>query len=259
MEDLVVADATLSTEASDHDGGVDVPSDRLGDAPSNSYAHRVRLLCISDIHGHADALSAVLAAAEQRGYAQVLVAGDSCFPGPDALETWRRLMHIRAVVVQGVGDRAIATLDTKSVVPKNPHERSRLERLAKTRGELGELILTRLRRLPTSHRINLEDGSELLLIHGSPADPFEPFSHDMTDEEMTALLGDDPADIIVCGGSHVPFDRMVQGVRIINVGSVGEAPSGTNRSDVHADLTIIDTHKAGIEVEQIVVPLGKAA
>jgi predicted phosphodiesterase len=217
------------------------------------------MLCISDIHGHADALSAVLAAAEQRGYAQVLVAGDICFPGPGALETWRRLTQIRAVVVQGVGDRALATLDTANVVPKNPHERTRLERLTATRGELGELILTRLQRLPTTHRINLEDGSELLLIHGSPADPFEPFCHDMTDEEMAALLGDDPADIIVCGGSHVPFDRIVQGVRIVNVGSVGEAPSGAGRGGQHADLTIIDTHKAGIEVEQIVVPLGKAA
>jgi predicted phosphodiesterase len=219
----------------------------------------VRLLCISDIHGHADALSAVLAAAEQRGYAQVLVAGDICFPGPDPLETWRRLAQIRAVLVQGTGDRALATLDTAKVVPKNPHERARLERLAKMRGELGDLILTRLRRLPDVHRINLEDGSELVLMHGSPSDPFEPFSHEMTDEEMMALVGDDPADIIVCGGSHVPFDRMVAGVRIINVGSVGEAPSGTERTGQHADFTIIETHKAGIEVEQLVVPLGKAA
>jgi predicted phosphodiesterase len=116
-----------------------------------------------------------------------------------------------------------------------------------------------LRRLPNTHRIDLEDGSELLLIHGSPGDPFEPFSHDMTDEEMSALLSDDPADIIVCGGSHVHFDRMIAGVRIINVGSVGEAPSGTERGGQHADFTIIDTHKAGIEVEQLVVPLGKAA
>jgi predicted phosphodiesterase len=259
MENLVSMLATLSFAANDYDEETYVPSERLGEAPPNSYARQVRLLCISDIHGHIEALSAVLAAAEQRGYAQVLVAGDICFPGPGALETWRRLTQIRAVVVQGLGDRALATLDTAHVVPKNPHERERLERLAATRGELGELILTRLRRLPNAHRINLEDGSELLVMHGSPADPFEPFSHDMTDDEMAALLSDDPADIIVCGGSHVPFDRIVAGVRIINVGSVGEAPSGAQRVGQHADFTIIDTHKAGIEVEQLVVPLGKAA
>lgn len=259
MEQWVFRHATLFGDAHEAHANISVRSDRLGEAWFNSYARQVRLLCISDIHGHADALSAVLAAAEQRGYGQVLVAGDICFPGPDALETWRRLTQIRAVIVQGLGDRALATLDTANVVPKNPHERTRLERLAATRGELGDLILTRMRRLPSTHRMNLEDGSELLVIHGSPADPFEPFSHDMTDEEMNALIGDDPADIIICGGSHVPFDRMVSGVRIINVGSVGEAPSGTERSGQHADFTIIDTHKAGIEVEQLVVPLGKAA
>jgi predicted phosphodiesterase len=62
---------------------------------------------------------------------------------------------------------------------------------------------------------------ELVVVHGSPADPTEPFSHEMTDDEMNALLGDDPADIVICGGSHVPFDRFVRGVRIVNVGSVG--------------------------------------
>ena len=57
---------------------------------------------------------------------------------------------------------------------------------------------------------------------------------DRLDEEMLALLGDEPGDIIVCGGSHVPFDRSVADVRIVNVGSVGEAPTGD-----HAAATII--------------------
>ncbi len=63
----------------------------------------MRLLCISDIHGHAEALGAVLAAAERRGYDKLLVAGDLCFPGPEPLATWRRLTHAGAVCVQGVG------------------------------------------------------------------------------------------------------------------------------------------------------------
>lgn len=219
----------------------------------------MRLLCISDIHGHAESLSAVLAVAERRGYDKLLVAGDLCFPGPEPLATWRRLSQLSAVLVQGIGDRALAMLDIAKVVPKNPHEKSRIERVAQVRAELGDLILTRLARLPLTYRMPLEDGTELLLVHGSPLDPSEPFCHDMTDEEMAALLGDDPADIIVCGGSHTPFDRMVQGVRIVNVGSVGEAPSGQVGVSGHADVTILSTSKLGVEVEQIVVPLGKAA
>ena len=138
--------------------------------------------------------------------------------------------------------------------------RARLDRLAQVRGELGELILARLVRLPQSVRIPLEDGGELLLVHGSPVDPFEPFSHDMSDEELLALVGDDPADVVVCGGSHVPFDRTVGGVRIVNVGSVGEAPSGAlSAGSSHADITFLATNGSEISVEQLAVPLGKAA
>jgi predicted phosphodiesterase len=228
----------------------------------------VRLLCISDIHGHADALAAVLATAERRGYDKVLVAGDLCFPGPQPLETWRRLTQAGAICVQGVGDRAIATLDPGRIRPRSEHERERLDRMAEVRRELGELILTRLSRLPTTVRLPLDDGGELLLVHGSPADPMEPFSHDMSDEEMGALLGDDPADVVVCGGSHVPFDRLVAGARIINAGSVGEAPGGSGSGPAHhADAMLVEVSTlatgagspADVRVERLIVPLGKAA
>ena len=41
------------------------------------------LLCLSDIHGHLDALRAVLATAERRSFHKLLVAGDIVFPGPE--------------------------------------------------------------------------------------------------------------------------------------------------------------------------------
>jgi predicted phosphodiesterase len=219
----------------------------------------MRLLCISDIHGHEAALAAVLATAERRGYTQLLVAGDICFPGPDALATWRRLTQAQATCVQGTGDRALATLDMSNVRARSDHEKARLDRLSEVRTELGELILARIARLPPTLRMPLEDGGELLLVHGSPADPMEPITHDMSDDEVLALLGDDPADVVVCGGSHVPFDRMVGGVRIVNVGSVGEAPAGRVQVASHADATFIETNERGVTVEQFVVPLGKAA
>ena len=222
----------------------------------------VRLLCISDIHGNAAALAAVLATAERRGYDRILVAGDLCFPGPEPLETWRRLTQANALCVQGVGDRALALVDPAAVKAKTEHERARLNRLAEVRKDLGELILARLARLPLSTRIPMEDGGELVLVHGSPADPMEPLSHDMSDEEISALLGDDPADLVICGGSHVPFDRMVAGVRVVNVGSVGEAPPGHGSSSLHADATWIETQGPGggeVVVQQLVIPIGKAA
>jgi predicted phosphodiesterase len=210
------------------------------------------LLCISDIHGHLDALRAVLATAERRSFHKLLVAGDIVFPGPEPLETWRRLAAATAIMVQGLTDRAVATLDPGTLRARSEHERDRLDRMRVTREALGELILQRIRRLPTHVRVPLEDGGELLLVHGSPADPAEALTHDMTDDEINALLGDDPADVVVCGASHVPFDRTVGDVRVVNVGSVGEAP-GAGAHIAHA--TWIESTPAGLRVEPIVVPL----
>lgn len=212
-------------------------------------------LCISDVHGHLDALRAVLATAERRSFHKLLVAGDLVFPGPEPLETWRRLTAASAVLVQGLTDRAVSMLDPGALRPRSDHERERLDRMRATREALGDLILQRIRKLPTHVRLPLEDGGELLLVHGSPADPGEAITHDMSDEEISALIGDDPADVVVCGASHVPFDRMVQGVRIVNVGSVGEAPAAGMRL---AHATWIESTPRGLFVEPIVVPLDDA-
>jgi predicted phosphodiesterase len=213
------------------------------------------LLCVSDIHGQLDALRAVLATAERRSFHKLLVAGDLVFPGPEPLETWRRLTAAGAVMVQGLTDRAVATLDPGALRPRSEHERERLDRMRGTREVLGELILQRIRRLPTHVRVPLEDGGELLLVHGAPIDPGEAITHDMPDDEINALLGDDPADVVVCGASHVPFDRMIGGVRVINVGSVGEAPAGNLRV---AHATWVESTPRGLHVEPIVVPLDAA-
>lgn len=209
------------------------------------------LLCISDIHANLDALTSVLATAERRSFHKLLVAGDLVFPGPEPLETWRRLTAAGAVLVQGVSDKAVVTLDPGELHATNEHEQQMIDRVRAVRAELGDLILERLKRLPTHVRVPLEDGGELLLVHGSPVDPAEALTHDMSDDEIDALLGDDPADVVVCGMSHVPFDRTVGGVRVINVGSVGEAPDGTRV----AHATWIESTPTGLYVTPMCVPL----
>jgi predicted phosphodiesterase len=210
----------------------------------------MRFLCVSDIHGNHRALEATLRAAELRGWDQLVACGDHCFPGPDPLAVWKTLVSHQALCIQGVGDRALAELDPDGLSAIGERERARLRRLRETHRELGEIIIARLGKLPPVARLSAESGHALVFVHGSPADPTEPFTHDMTDEQMLALLDEEPADIIVCGGSHVPFQRQIDELRIINVGSVGEAP-GANV----AHATIIDTHPVGVTVSQFDVPL----
>lgn len=226
------------------------------------------LLCISDIHGNLDALRAVLATAERRSFHKLLVAGDLVFPGPTseyvpgtALETWRRLLAANAIMVQGVSDKALVMLDAENVVAKSDHEKAMLARVRDVRRELGDLVLERIRRLPSHARVPLEDGGELVLVHGSPHDPGEAITHDQDDEEVNALMGSDPADLVVCGMSHVPFTRELGELKIVNVGSVGEAPDGAVvgpnglKKPRVAHAAWIETTPAGLSIEHIAVPL----
>src|SRR5690606_9347911 len=108
----------------------------------------MRFLCISDIQGNVRALQTLLEEADARGFDQLIVCGDICWPGEDPLEVWKILAARNAVCVQGLGDRALATIDAKKLAGATPEERARVERLKTTKRELGELILARLAKLP---------------------------------------------------------------------------------------------------------------
>jgi predicted phosphodiesterase len=184
------------------------------------------MLLISDIHGRLDALDAVLEEASRRLIKRVYVAGDILNGGPDPLGVWRRLTEVKAHCVRGVSDSALCSVDASKLVPMNEVERQKLDAFLWTRRTVGELVLESLRRLPLSLRVPLIDGSEVVIVHGSPNDPFQEITQDMDDDEVLALVSDDPADVVVCGASHVPFQRALDGVHVVNVGSVGAAPEG---------------------------------
>jgi predicted phosphodiesterase len=210
----------------------------------------MRFLCISDIHGKASALRQVFAEAENWGYDQVVVCGDLCFPGPDPLQVWKLLVERNALCVQGLSDKALSRLNPDRLMHRFPEEQEQIDRLRRTRRELGDVIVARLGQLQTVARLPLESGHEMIVVHGSPADPFESFTFDQSDDEMLALMGEDPADIVLCGGSHAPFQRQIDELRIVGVGSVGEAPTPGI-----AYATVVTCHEISTSVEQYHVEL----
>ncbi|HJK97083.1 MAG TPA: metallophosphoesterase family protein [Polyangiaceae bacterium LLY-WYZ-14_1] len=205
--------------------------------------HPVAIL--SDVHGNRVALEAVLADLADRGFQDLFVAGDLLLGGDDPLGTWQLLQQRGARCVRGLSDEALARIDPATLEPSGPEQERSAARFLETRQAIGDLVVERLRRLPEQIRVPLIDGGELLVRHGAPADPTVELSHDLDDDELLALLAGDPADVVACGASHVPFDRVVAGVRVVNVGSVGQAPEGEV-----AHYTILTPRFDGPEVEQ---------
>jgi predicted phosphodiesterase len=203
------------------------------------------LAFFSDLHGNLAAFDAVLAELDRQGVETFFAAGDLLLGGDDPVGVFKRLQQRGVHCVRGPSDVALVELDPDVLKAANEEQAARLEVFAETRRSLGELALRTLSQLPDTIRIPLVDGREILVVHGSPADATVEMSHDLDDAELNALIADDPADFVICGGTHVPFQRDVEGVRIINVGSVGEAPEGRN-----AHYTVLTPRIEGTLVEQ---------
>lgn len=200
---------------------------------------------LSDLHGNLAALNVVLAELERLGVKRLFVAGDLLLGGEEPLQVWQRLQALGATCTRGPSDMALAAVDPQSLVPIDDEQRRQARAFAETRAAIGDLVAERLRRLPEQHRIPLIDGREVLMVHGSPADPGRELGHDLEDEEILALLNDDPADIIICGATHVPFQRTVEEYHVVNVGSVGAAPEGQI-----AHYTVLTPNMSGADILQ---------
>lgn len=199
----------------------------------------------SDVHGNLRALEAVLDELERRGVGDLYVAGDLLLGGDEPAAVFKRLSQVGAKCVRGIGDTALTQVRPGSLRPTDDAQRALAERFAQTRTAIGDLALKFLERLPETRRIPMVDGTEIVVVHGSPADPTVEITHDLEDDEIRALCADDPADIVVCGASHVPFVRVLEERKVVNVGSVGAAPEGNV-----AHYTIITPRVEGTIIEQ---------
>jgi predicted phosphodiesterase len=174
----------------------------------------------SDVRGNTEALEAVLAEVARRAIVDIYSIGNHVFGGADPVATWMRLSQASVHMTRGMQDLALVTMNPEKLRPTTEREAEIAAEFRRTQEALGDFVLTRIRKLPERIRLPLLDGSELVACHGSPSDNSIELTHDLDDEELVALLADDPADIVVAGGAFTPFQRDVAGVRFVNVGSV---------------------------------------
>ena len=160
-----------------------------------------------DIHGNLAALEAVLA--EVPDDATILVGGDICAGGEQPSETLERLRALgdRVVWVRGNTDREL-TPGEAAVAPA--------ELLDATRALLSDEQIRFLHALPETQQID-----RVLYCHASPRNDMDIFTERTPEENIAFLFADVDADVVVCGHTHMQFDRTIAGKRVVNSGSVG--------------------------------------
>ncbi|GHG18223.1 metallophosphoesterase [Deinococcus indicus] len=191
----------------------------------------MRLAFISDLHGNIHALTAVKRFLSEHIVNQVIVVGDlvgyGASPGP-VIDFVKREGWVTGLgssdmrVAMELGDRA----DRKGVADQV---------LGWTKKMLAPEQVDFLRRLPPGGRIVTPIG-RVRYFHGSPHDPEARLDLMAQERELEALAETLGARVVVVGGSHVPFVRVVGETTFVDPGSVGL----TLNHEPGADVAIVD-------------------
>jgi putative phosphoesterase len=171
-----------------------------------------------DIHGNLPALDAVLGQVEQR-VERIVIGGDIVL-GPMPRETLARVRALgdRAIVIRGNCDRLVADPHAASVERLPPTVR---DVVRWTTGLLSAEEREFLDALPMTATLNVSDIGEVLFCHATPRSDEELFTVQSADEEIAPMFAGVTAPLVVCGHTHMQFDRRLREHRIVNAGSIG--------------------------------------
>jgi diadenosine tetraphosphatase ApaH/serine/threonine PP2A family protein phosphatase len=75
--------------------------------------------------------------------------------------------------------------------------------------------------LPLADTIAVDGLGHVLFCHATPRSDDELLTRISPDERWLAALAGVKAEIVVCGHTHIQFDRMIGDHRVVNAGSVG--------------------------------------
>jgi putative phosphoesterase len=175
---------------------------------------------IYDIHGNLPALEAVLRDVRQAGVDQVVVGGD-VVPGPMPGETLACLLDLDVPVrfIQGNGDRVVRAAMAGEVSDEVPESFREVVRW------VGRQLRPEHERLfagwPGTLRAEVPGLGEVLFCHATPRSDTELFTRLTPADRLLPLFETLGVRVVVCGHTHMQFDRTIGPVRVVNAGSVG--------------------------------------
>jgi putative phosphoesterase len=182
-----------------------------------------RVAALYDIHGNLPALEAVLEEIRHADVDHVVVGGD-VLPGPMLPETLARLQDLDLSVQFIQGNCEVAVLAQMSGTEPGwmrlaPEEGKAIVRwhAQQLDAKLQQLIAA----WPMTCRVEIRGHGEVLFCHATPRHENEIFTRLTPEERLLPVFESVDAPLVVCGHTHMQFDRMIGKTRVVNAGSVG--------------------------------------
>ena len=180
----------------------------------------MRIAALSDIHGNLPALEAVLAEVQAASVDRIVVCGD-VIPGPMPTQCLDRLRRLDAPIqfLHGNGERAV--LEQRSGIDTTLVPAAIRDGVTWVGAQLTDQHVAEIRDWPSTIRITHPSFGRLLFCHATPRNDTEIFTRRTDESVLRPVFAAAEADIVVCGHTHMQFDRSVGATRVINTGSVG--------------------------------------
>jgi predicted phosphodiesterase len=180
----------------------------------------MRVACLFDVHGNLPALEAVLAEVRDAGVHRIIIGGD-LLPGPMPRECLDAVMALGMPTQCLIGNGDRETLAARrgavgAMVPEFFHEAMHWNAAQLTARDDQTIAAW-----PLTLRMNIPGIGDVLFCHATPRNDTEIFTKVTADAKLLPIFDPLSAELVVCGHTHMQFDRMVGRTRIINAGSVG--------------------------------------
>ena len=102
-------------------------------------------------------------------------------------------------------------------------------------------------------------GPRLVLLHGNPVLNTVYWTEDRSDRfclQMAGLVAATPGDVVAFGHTHKPWHRVVEGIHLVNTGSVGRPKDGDPRAGYA--LVTIDGENVAVEFVRVAYDVERA-
>lgn len=189
----------------------------------------MRVAAVYDIHGNLPALEAVLQDVKREAVDCVVVGGD-VVAGPLPNET---LQLLQSITIPTHFIRGNAESEVLRVLVGEPpdglSERADEEAhwLAKTLTPEHKLFVASW---PAAVTLEVAGWRKVLFCHATPRSDIQVFTRLTPEEKLLPEFEDVNASLVVCGHTHMQFERVVGDIHVINAGSVG-MPFGQTGAD----------------------------